>query len=97
MKILAISKESEGVNWDNEQIAMKKEASQVYDLYLSGKLREIYFTENYDAVLILECQDIQEAKKVVNRLPLVKNKLIRFEFMQLNPYTGLSRIMDLSK
>jgi len=94
MKILAISTEAEGVNWDLEQPAMIKEAAEVYRLYLDEKVRELYFTENYDAVIILECEGVEEAGRLVNRLPLVKKKLISFRFMELHPYTGLSRIME---
>ena len=97
MKILTISKEPREVNWDQEQATLKKEASEVWKLYLDEKVREIYFTDDGNAVLILECQDVKEAKKLVNRLPLVKKKLITFEFRELRPYAGFSRIMDLSR
>ncbi len=97
MKILAISKETKRVDWEKEEATLKKEAAVVYRNYLSGKLREVYFTEKSDAVLILECKDLREAKRVVNRLPLVKRKIIAFEFMELNPYTGISRIIIQNK
>jgi hypothetical protein len=93
MKILAISSESQGVNWDNENQSLKSEAAEVYKMYLSGTLREIYFTQNSNAVLILECKNISGAKRIVAKLPLVKKGLIRFEFMELHPYPGLKRII----
>jgi hypothetical protein len=43
MKILAIEKELEGVNWSNEKDSLVGEAHQVYQLYLSGYFREIFF------------------------------------------------------
>jgi hypothetical protein len=57
-------------------------------------LREIYFTENKNAVLILECKDKITAKQLLGKLPLVKKKMIDFEITELRPYTGFSRLME---
>jgi hypothetical protein len=93
MKILAIEKEFEGVNWDNMEDVLEQEAQHVFQLYLSDSLREIYFTEDKNAVLILETVDREKAKELLDSLPLVKNKKIRFEIMELRPYTGYERII----
>ena len=94
MKILAISKESENADWSNETDTLKEEAHRVYDLYLDGCLREIYFTEEQDAVLILECESTAKAIELLDTLPLVKRGLISFRVMQLMPYTGYGRILE---
>jgi hypothetical protein len=93
MKILAIEKEIEKVNWTNLDDLLKEEAYQVFNLYLSDTLREIYFTENKTAVLILEAKNKKAAEKILNDLPLVKEKKIRFEIFELRPYTGYERMM----
>jgi hypothetical protein len=93
MKILAIEKEIEGVDWENQDETLRKEAQKVYELYLCGNLREIYFTHENYAVLILECENIENAKELLNTLPLVQKGLIGFNIMQLNPYTGFERIL----
>ncbi|MBK9727033.1 MAG: superoxide dismutase [Saprospiraceae bacterium] len=93
MKILAIEKEIEGVTWDNIEGLLEQEAKYVFQLYLSDNLREIYFTENKNAVLILETVDGKTAKELLDSLPLVKNKKIRFDMMELKPYTGYERII----
>ena len=94
MKILAISKESENADWSSETDTLKAEAHRVYDLYLDGCLREIYFTEEQDAVLILECESTAKAIELLDTLPLVKRGLISFRVMQLMPYTGYGRILE---
>jgi hypothetical protein len=43
-------------------------------------------------VLILECADIEEAREVLNTLPLVKEGLITFDVIPLVPYPGFSRL-----
>ena len=93
MKILAIEKEIESVDWDNSEDLLKDEAQHVYNLYLSDSLREIYFTENKNAVLMLETVDKKTAIKLLDTLPLVKSGKIKFEVMELRPYTGYERIM----
>ena len=93
MKILAIENEIEGVEWDNSEDLLKDEAQHVYNLYLSDSLREIYFTENKNAVLMMETEDKKTAIKLLDTLPLVKSGKIKFEVMELRPYTGYERIM----
>jgi len=95
MKILAIEKEIEGADWENLDETLRKEAQRVYKLYLSGILREIYFTHENYAVLILECENIESTKELLNTLPLVQKGLIGFNIMQLNPYTGFERILQM--
>ncbi|MES2679422.1 MAG: superoxide dismutase [Bacteroidota bacterium] len=94
MKILAVEKETDGVEWGKLTDLLKDEARHVYDLYLSDALREIYFTENKNAVLMLEAEDKQAASRLLDTLPLVKAGKIRFELMELSPYTGYERIMN---
>ena len=95
MKILAIEKDIKTVDWENEFHTLTEEAKSVYELILSGNLREIYFSENKNAVIILECENKIAAKQLLDNLPLVKKGITYFEIMELQPYTGFSRLMDL--
>ena len=95
MKILAIEKELKTIDWANESQILIEEAKSAYKLMLSGHLREIYFTENKNAVLILECEDKIVAKQILDTLPLVKKGKIDFVIMELLPYTGFTRLMDM--
>jgi len=93
MKILAIEKELKTVDWENETQTLIEEAKSAYEMMLSGNLREIYFTENKNAILILECEDKIVAKQLLDELPLVEKGIIDFEIVELLPYTGFSRLM----
>ena len=95
MKILAIEKELKDVDWGNESETLIEEAKSAYRMMLSGYLREIYFTENKNAVLILECEDKLAAKRLLDELPLVRKGIIDFKIMELQPYTGFSQLMDV--
>lgn len=93
MKILAIEKESKGVDWNDLDELLKAEAQHIFQLYLSDSLREIYFTENKNAILILETSDKESALTLLETLPLVKSGKIQFDIMELRPYTGYERII----
>ena len=95
MKILAMEAEIPGADWSGAAALLKDEARHVYDLYLSGALREIWFTEAHDAVIILECADLDEAERLLGELPLVRDGLIRFVLHELRPYDGYARLMEL--
>ena len=94
MKIIAIEKEVAGVS--NEQFTttiLDKEAERAWELYQSGIFRELQFRQDQlSAVLILECNDVKEANKILNTLPLVREGLIAFDIIPLVPYPGFSRL-----
>lgn len=95
MKILAIEKEAVGFDESKLRSLLKPEAMQVWNLYKNGNVREIYFTKNdHRAVLVLECKSETAAIEILNTLPLVKEKLIRFEILPLQAYDGFERLFN---
>lgn len=93
MKILALEVEIEGITPEQYAPHLKNEAKHVWELYQSGTIRESYFrADRSEAVLILECRDVNEAQQALNSLPLVKAGLITFEFIPLIPYPGFARL-----
>ena len=95
MKILCIEKEAPGVKDEDYKPHLKAEALKAWQLYQEGIIRELYFTQNdHSAVLILECKNADEADKVLNTLPLVKEGLIKFNIMPLIPYSGFARLFE---
>lgn len=93
MKILALEKEHEGIKPEDFRKYSEAEARQVWNLYKSEKIREIYFRgDRSAAVIMLECKDIGEAKEILAGLPFVKNHLIYFELIPLKPYPGFERL-----
>jgi hypothetical protein len=93
MKILAIEKEIPGLTADDFKPHAKAEAARVWELYQTGIFREFYFRQDRpEAVLILECANVDEANEILNTLPLVKAGLIMFEVIPLGPYPGFARL-----
>jgi hypothetical protein len=105
MKILALEQEMPATTSEQCAPHLKAEAARIWELYKSGKLREIYFRGDRrlhrtahgavpvsEAVLVLECADVEQAHQVLDTLPLVREGLIRFEVIPLVPYPGFERL-----
>jgi len=95
MKILALEKELAGTTPEGFQSHLKAETQKIWELQQQNVIREIYFrADRSSAVLILECDSIAEAEKILQTLPLVQANLIEFEIIPLKPYPGFKRIFD---
>ena len=93
MKILAIEHELPNATAEQFQQYAIAEARKVWELHQAGIIREIYFrADRNDAVLVLECTTIDEAKETLSALPFVQNKLITFEIIPLKAYSGFERL-----
>ena len=95
MKVLAIEKDVPGISQAQFKPHLKAEALKVWELYKTGIIREIYFRlDQSQAVLMLECKDSDEATKMLNTLPLVREGLIKFEVLPLGAYPGFERLFS---
>jgi hypothetical protein len=93
MKILAIENEYKEKSSDDFKPYLKDEAMAVWELYKKNIVREIYFRKDKtSAVLMLECESVEEAEQSLAELPLVKEKLIYFELIPLMAYPGFERL-----
>ncbi|UCG80831.1 MAG: hypothetical protein JSV60_00685 [Desulfobacterales bacterium] len=91
MKILAMDRFLPGVTEEKVYPHLKEEAARAWELYTNEVFREIYFRKDRPgAVLILECNDVEEAREVLNSLPLVKANLIEFDIIPLGPFMPFS-------
>jgi hypothetical protein len=94
MKILAIEKEKSGFGENDFVPLLKAEAKRIWDFYIDGFVREIYFTPSHTVVLVLECYDENEAGAILGSLPLVQKGLIEFDITVLLPYDGFERLFE---
>jgi len=96
MKLLALERAVPGIKDDQftEEI-LETEARKAWELYQSGVLRELYLSaDKNEAVLVLECGGVGEARSYLAGLPLVKAGLIEFEVIPLMPYPGFARLFS---
>ena len=92
MKILAIEKEMPGVADSDYKPWLEPEARKAWELHQEGLIRELYFTDEHCAVLVLEVRDKTHAREIIGQLPLVKQKLIDFDLLALTAYPGFARL-----
>lgn len=94
MKILALERELPDRTADQYAPALlKAEARRAWELHQAGIIRELYFrADRHEAVLVLECADVDEARSVLDTLPLMRAKLIGFELIPLMAYPGFARL-----
>jgi|ERR1017187_8024728 muconolactone delta-isomerase len=94
MKILALEKEVRGITDDQfAEDILEAEARKAWELYQSGVLRELYFTaDTHEAVLVLECESAEEARRRLSELPLMRAGLIDFRVIPLAAYPGFERL-----
>ncbi len=94
MQILALEHETPAASADQfTGDLLRAEARRVYDLQQANVIRAIWFrADRSDAVLLLECPDLDAAHAALASLPLVQAGLIAFDVIALRPYPGLARL-----
>ena len=89
MKILALGRDVPGTTDGRFAPFLAAEARRAWELHQAGVIRDLYFRADEDsAVLVLECEDVEEAERVLATLPLVRERLITFDLVPLRAYPG---------
>lgn len=95
MKILAIDRFLEGTTLEKVQPHLKDEMKVSWKHYKEGYIREWYFRQdNPGAVLIMECESLDEARRLTDEFPLVKAGLIAFDLIPLGPFEPLGAVLN---
>lgn len=95
MKVLAIDTVLPDANAESIRTHFMREVHQLVKLYLADAVREIYFRQDRSGVvLVLEVPGLDEARSLLNTLPLVQEKLIAFELIPLGPFMPLALLLD---
>ena len=93
MKILALEHELPGAATEAFERFKAEEARKAWELYQAGIFRELYFrADRNEAILVLECESVEEAQEILSTLPFVQNRLIAFEVIPLKAYPGFNRL-----
>ncbi|MDY0093643.1 MAG: hypothetical protein RBT80_13170 [Candidatus Vecturithrix sp.] len=82
------------INWSIQSELLMDEAKHVWSLYKKGIIRNIWFSENKDALLMIESENREQVKTILDDFPLVKANLIEYKITLLLPYTGFERLLN---
>lgn len=89
MKILAIANVDPNITFKKIQPHLEAEVKYAWKLYKEGTFREMYsrLDRPLGVVFVLECSGVDEARKILNELPFVREKFIDFEIIPLGPFS----------
>jgi len=86
MQILAVSKLKEGATKEKVGEHGAHEVKHTMEAYLDGKIRNFWFqVDRPGVVFILECQNEEEARTMLDEQPFVDAGLIEFDVVPLQP------------
>ncbi len=96
MRILVLAQRHGQTTLDEMRPLFKAEVEAVWDLYTQGVIREFYTRADQGgpAILSVECEDVEAAKKALATLPLVEKNLIDLEYVPLAPFRGLEHLWE---
>jgi hypothetical protein len=96
MKIFVLAKRREEVSVEQMRPHFKAEIEAVWDLYARGIVREFYARADQGgpAVLTVECETVEAAKRALAMLPLVELGMIELDLIPLAPFTNLTQLFQ---
>jgi hypothetical protein len=96
MKILVLAQRNKDISLDEMRPHFKAEVEAVWDLYIQGVVREFYSRADNGgpAILTVESESLEAAKKTLAKLPLVELKMIDLDLIPLAPFHNLDHLFQ---
>ena len=88
MKVLAIARVDPQTTPEKIRPHLEAEVKHAWRLYKEGTFREMYSCPDrrLGVVFVLECSSVDEARRILDELPFVREKFIDFEIIPLGPF-----------
>jgi hypothetical protein len=92
--VLTILSPKSGVTPDQVMKIMPAEIRATVPLYLEGKIQQ-WFTrgDGKGVIFLLNCKDVQEARALMESLPLTKENLMEEQFIPVGPLLPLGMLL----
>lgn len=92
--VLATLSVNPGVTREQIQPVMQSEVRDTVRLYLDGRIQQWWARgDGKGVVFLMDCKTVDEAKAVLQELPLAKNHLVTFDYMPLGPLSPLRLLL----
>ncbi len=94
-RVLAIGHLTDGTAREKVMTLLQQEVRDTVRLYLSGKLDQWYTRKDQTGVVfILNVSDVEEARTLLEHLPLGQAKLLQFDLIPLGPLSPLGLLLQ---
>jgi hypothetical protein len=94
MQILAISESTTNATLEKIQPHLLEEVRDTMELYLRDVIRNYYFRSDKNGVVfMLECNSVDEAQSELENLKLVREGMIQFNLIPLEPLKPLGILL----
>jgi hypothetical protein len=92
--VFAVLKPKPGVTREQIMAFMPAEIRATVKLYLEGKIRDWYSREDgKGAVFLLNARDVEEARSILESLPLANESLLEHEYIPVSPLMPLRLLL----
>jgi hypothetical protein len=92
--VLTIITPKPGVTVEQVMKIMPAEIRATVPLYLDGKIQQWFTRGNGEGVIfLLNCKDVEEARALIERLPLSKENLVDEQFIPVGPLLPLGILL----
>jgi len=96
--VFALLRAKHGVTRERVMAIMPAEIRATVQLYLDGKIREWYSREDgRGGVFLLNTRDVEEARSIMESLPLAKEHMLDHEYIPVGPLMPLRLLMGASQ
>src|ERR1700679_1956584 len=94
MKVLAIASVTKPLSPEQQQQLMPNEVPATLKLYLDGKIEQFFHRKDAPGVIfIMNVESLEEARTVVDALPLAVAGFTKFELMHIGPLAPLGLLI----
>jgi hypothetical protein len=93
--VLAILSLTPGTTRQQINPVMQEEVQDIVRLYLAGKIEQWYARgDGKGVVFLMNCASVDEAKALLDALPLAKHNFASFDYMPLGPLSPLRLLIN---
>ena len=96
MKVLALGLFAKPLTDEQRKRILRKEVPDTLRLYLDGKIDQFWFREDKPGgvVFLMNSTSVEEAKSIVEALPLEANGYLVFEYIPVGPLQPLGLLIE---
>lgn len=93
MKVFAIASIAPGTTIPDVQKHLPSEVPATLKLYLDGKVDQFWFQEDTGPIFLMNVASVDEAKSILNSLPLVEENLMSYQYIPVTPLAPLGLLL----